>query len=76
MMMVKSVKPGEVGGCTAARLPPFTLSTITSKVVVYAPAERGRYTPPISPLPLYALCGCPTQQRQPPELILPYQGNM
>jgi hypothetical protein len=25
-----------------ARPPPFTLSTITSKVVVYAPAERAR----------------------------------
>jgi hypothetical protein len=37
---------------------PFTLSTITSKVEVYAPAEREDiYTPPISPLPLYVLFG-------------------
>jgi hypothetical protein len=39
-----------------ARPPLFTKSTITYKVVVvYAPAERGRYTPLISPLPLYVL---------------------
>ncbi len=25
--------------------------TITSKVVLFAPAERARYTPPIPPLP-------------------------
>jgi hypothetical protein len=44
-----------VGG---GRPPPFTLSTITSKVVVYALAERADIlTPPISPLPLYVLCG-------------------
>ncbi len=36
-MMVKSAQPGEGGG---ARHPPFTLSTIISQVVVYAPAER------------------------------------
>jgi hypothetical protein len=36
--MVNSAQPGEGGGCT--RPPPFTPSTITSKVVVYAPAER------------------------------------
>ncbi len=38
IMMVKSAQPVvRVGG---ARPPPFTLSTITSKVVVYAPTQR------------------------------------
>ncbi len=37
IMMVKSAQSGVGGGCTPF---PFTLSTITSKVVVYAPAER------------------------------------
>ncbi len=32
-MIVNSAQPGE-------RPPPLTLSTVTSKVVVYAPAER------------------------------------
>ena len=32
-------------------------STITSKVMVYAPAERADTLPYISPLPLYVLCG-------------------
>jgi hypothetical protein len=37
-MIVKSVQLGEGGGgCTPS---PFTLSTVTRKVVVYAPAER------------------------------------
>jgi len=35
--MVNSAQPGEGGG---ERDPPFTVSTITSKVVVYSPAER------------------------------------
>jgi hypothetical protein len=38
-------------GLHGARPPPFTLSTITSKVVVYSPAERAD----ISHLPLYVL---------------------
>jgi len=42
IMMVKSAQPAESG---VARSPPFTLSTITSKVVVYASAERAQYTP-------------------------------
>ncbi len=37
IMMVKSAQPGEGG---SARPPPFALSTIMTKVVVYAPAER------------------------------------
>jgi hypothetical protein len=41
-MMVKLAQPGEGGG---AGHPPFTLSTITSKVVVYAPAERADTLP-------------------------------
>jgi hypothetical protein len=41
-MMVKSAWPGEGGG---ARPPPFTLSTITSDVVVYAPAVRADTLP-------------------------------
>jgi hypothetical protein len=37
-MMVNSAQPGEGGGgCTPS---PITVSTITSKVVVYAPSER------------------------------------
>ncbi len=40
--MEKSAKPGEGGG---ARPPPFTLFTITYKVVVYAPAERADTLP-------------------------------
>ncbi len=40
--MVKSAQPGEGGGC---RPPPFTLYTITSKVVVYVPAERAETLP-------------------------------
>ncbi len=41
-----------------ARLLPITIPTITYNVVVYAPAEWAcRYTPPISTLPLYVLCG-------------------
>jgi hypothetical protein len=38
-----------VGDARRARPPPFTLPTITSKVVVYAPAER------IDTLPLFLL---------------------
>jgi hypothetical protein len=49
--MEKSAQSGESGG---SRAPLFTLSAITYKVVVYAPAER--YTPPISTLLLYELC--------------------
>jgi hypothetical protein len=41
-MMVKSAQPREGGG---ARPPFFTLSTITSKVVVYATAERADTLP-------------------------------
>ncbi len=41
-MMVKSAQPGEAGGCTPY---PFTLSTITSKVVVYAPPEMADILP-------------------------------
>ncbi len=41
-----------------ARPPPFTLFTITNKVAVYAPAERGRCTPHISSLPpMYSVAG-------------------
>jgi hypothetical protein len=43
IMMVKSAQPGEAGGC--ARPPPSNLSTFTSKVVVYAPAERADTLP-------------------------------
>jgi hypothetical protein len=44
----------KVGG---ARQPPFTISTITYEVLMYAPAERADITPPISTLPLYLICG-------------------
>ncbi len=40
--MVKSAQPGVAGGCTPS---PFTLSTITSKVVVYSPADKGDTVP-------------------------------
>jgi hypothetical protein len=43
IMMVKSARSGEGGD---ARPLPFTLSNLTSKVVVYAPAERA-YTLPL-----------------------------
>jgi hypothetical protein len=41
-MMEKSAQPGVGGG---ARPPPFTLSAIRSKVLVYAPAERADTLP-------------------------------
>jgi len=47
-MMEKSAQAGEGGGCTPI---PFhysiSTSTITYKVVVYAPAERADILPPI-----------------------------
>ncbi len=43
---VKSAQAVEGGGCTPSRPPPFTISTITYKVVVCAPAER-EDTPPV-----------------------------
>jgi hypothetical protein len=54
IMMLKSAHPGKGGWVYP--LPP----TITSKVVVYAPAERADILP-ISPLPLYLLCGLSCQ---------------
>jgi hypothetical protein len=53
----KIVQAGEGGG---ARPSPFTISTITNKVVVYALAERVDTLPPISTLLLYVLCGTST----------------
>jgi hypothetical protein len=44
IMMVKSAQAGEGGGCTA-RPSPFTLSTITYKVVVYSSAEKAGTLP-------------------------------
>jgi hypothetical protein len=41
----------------SGRPPPFTLSTITSKVVVYASAERADILPLFLLYPLYVLCG-------------------
>jgi hypothetical protein len=49
----RKVSPGWWGGRHAN--PPFTITTITYKVAVYAPAERAN-TPPISSLPQYVLC--------------------
>jgi hypothetical protein len=46
-MMERTSKPGERGG--VARPPPFGISTITYKVVVYAPAD----TLPLFLLSLY-----------------------
>jgi hypothetical protein len=42
IVMVKSAQLGAGGG---ARTPPFTLTTITSTIVVYAPAERADTIP-------------------------------
>jgi hypothetical protein len=44
IIRVKSAEPGR-GGDTRPPPPPFTLSTITSKVVVYAPAKRAGTLP-------------------------------
>jgi hypothetical protein len=53
IMMVNQPSLVRGGG---ARLPPFTLFTITYKVVVYAPAPAGRYTPPcFSSIPICTL---------------------
>ncbi len=41
------------GGCPL----PFTVFTITYKVVVYASAERAGYTPPFLLYPYFVLCG-------------------
>ncbi len=46
--------PAEIHSPYCAHPPPFTLSTITSKMVGYT--LQLRYTPPISPLPLSVLC--------------------
>jgi hypothetical protein len=57
-MMEKLSQAGEGGG---ARPPPFTLSTITYKVVVYTPAERTDTLPIfLSTLP-YMYSELPTQ---------------
>ncbi len=53
IMMEKNFQAGGGG----ARPPPFTVSTITYKVGMYAPAERADTLPPVSTLPLYVLCG-------------------
>jgi hypothetical protein len=52
-MVVNSVQLCEDGGCTPS---PFTLSTITSKAVVYAPAERA-HTLISSLIYPFLLCG-------------------
>ncbi len=49
IIMEKLSQPGEGGGCSP---PPFTISNITYKVVVYAPAERADI------LPLFQLYPC------------------
>jgi hypothetical protein len=54
--MEKSAQPGEGGG-TPTPFHYFNISTITYKVVVVRSSWEGRYTPPISTLPLYVLCG-------------------
>ncbi len=61
-MMVKSAQQYEDGG---ARPPPFTLSAITSKVVVYAPAERADT---LTTLPLHVLCDADYQPPLPPPI--------
>ncbi len=51
-MMEKFAHAGEGGGALPS---PFTISPICTKL--YAGAERADTLPPISTLPLYALCG-------------------
>jgi hypothetical protein len=51
-MMVKVALAGEGG---SARLPPFTISTITYKVAVYAPDERADTLPLFLHYPLYSV---------------------
>ncbi len=58
-MMVKSAQPGEGVGGGGARPPPFTLSTLTSKVVVCAPAERADTLTLFLIYPLYVFCALP-----------------
>ena len=53
IMMEKSAQAGGGGGCT--RPPPFTISTVTYKVVVYATAERAD-TLPLFLLYPYVVC--------------------
>jgi hypothetical protein len=53
IMMVKSAQPGE-GGSVRPHL--FTLSIITSNVLVYAPAERADTLPLFLLYPLYVFC--------------------
>ncbi len=57
----RPVQSDEGGGCTPT---PFTIFTITYKVVVYAPVKRAD-TPPVSTLLLYVLCGYTLQVHQP-----------
>jgi hypothetical protein len=64
-MMEKLAQAGEGGGPGVLAYTPFIISTIMYKYVVYTPAERGRYTPSISILPLYVLCGSIAQIRTP-----------
>ncbi len=56
IMMEKSTQPGVGGGCRCTPIP-FTISTITYKVVVNAPAERADTLPLFLLCPLYVLCG-------------------
>ncbi len=44
---------GKIRGWGGARSPPFTLSTIMCKVVVYAPAEREDTRPHFSSTPIF-----------------------
>ncbi len=53
-MMEKLVQAGEGGG---ARPPPFNISNIKHKVVMYAPAERADTLPLFLLYPLYVLGG-------------------
>ncbi len=62
IMMEKLAQGGE-GGAGGARPPPCNISTITYKVVAYAPAERA-YTLPLFLLYLYMYSVIPAQRNQ------------
>jgi hypothetical protein len=55
--MEKSAQSGKGGGVHSAHPPPFTLVTITYKVVVYATAEWANTFPLFHLYPLYVVCG-------------------
>jgi hypothetical protein len=56
-MMENPAQSGEGVRVEGARSPPFTISTITYKVVAYVPAERADKLPLFLLYPLFVLYG-------------------